>query len=84
MPEQPDHTCLSARVALARKVVEPLKGSKDMASLLAYTRKKKFGWRFLVSGVITGGLSGHLGPGPKLLDDISLKLLLETRLKSNS
>ena len=36
-----------------------------------------------MSDVISGGLFGHLGPGP--LDvSISLKFLLETRLQSES
>jgi len=40
------------------------KGSKDVASLLVYTRKKFFAWgcRFFVSGSIIGGLLGYLGP----------------------
>jgi len=38
-----------------------------------------------VSDVISGGLSGHLGPGRQPLDgSISLKFLLETRLQSKS
>ena len=40
---------------------------------------------FFVSDVISGGLSGHLGPGRQPLDgSISLKFLLETRLQSKS
>jgi len=42
----------------------PVKSSKDTASLVACTRKKFFGWvcGFFASGVISGGLLGHLGP----------------------
>jgi len=43
---------------------DPVKVSKDAASLLVCTRKKFFAWgmRFLVSDVINGGLLGYLGP----------------------
>jgi len=72
---------------------EPAKVSKDAASLLACTRKKKFllrGCGFFVSDIISGGLLGHLGPtlpGPgrqPLGGSILLKFLLETRLQSES
>jgi len=45
-------------------VAYPVKGSKDVASLLVCTRKKVFGLGcgFLVSDMIYGGLQGHLGP----------------------
>jgi len=42
-----------------------VKVSKDAASLLACTRKKKVslgGCSFFVSDTISGGLLGHLGP----------------------
>ena len=43
---------------------DPVKVSKDAASLLVCTRKKIFclGGAFFVSDVISGGLLGHLGP----------------------
>jgi len=43
---------------------DPVKVSKDAASLLVCTRKKFFAWgvRFFVSDVMSGGLLGHLGP----------------------
>jgi len=43
---------------------DPIKGSKDAASLLVCTPKKFFAWRygFFVSDVISGGILGHLGP----------------------
>jgi len=47
------------------QVTDLVKASKDVASLLVYTRKKFFclgGVGFLVSDVISGGLLGHLGP----------------------
>jgi len=42
----------------------PVKGSKDVASLLVYTRKKIIAWGggFLVSDIISGGPLGHHGP----------------------
>jgi len=49
--------------------------------------KKFFGWgcRFFVSHVMSGGLLGHLGPRLKPLHgSILLKILLETRLQSQS
>jgi len=43
---------------------DPVKVSKDTASLLVCTRKKIFagGCSFFESDVISGGLLGHLGP----------------------
>jgi len=43
---------------------DPVKVSKDAASLLDCTRKKFFAWgcEFFVSDVISGGLLGYLGP----------------------
>jgi len=43
---------------------DPVKVSKDAASLLVSTRKKFFAWGcgFFVSDVISGGLLDHLGP----------------------
>jgi len=44
---------------------DPVKVSKEAASLLVCTRKKKFllrGCGFFVSDIISGGLLGHLGP----------------------
>jgi len=43
---------------------EPFKDSKDLVSLLVCTQNKFFDWgvRIFVSGVISGGLLGHLGP----------------------
>jgi len=42
----------------------PVKVSKDVASLLVCTRKKCLlgGCGFFVSDVLSGGLLGHLGP----------------------
>jgi len=42
---------------------DPVKVSKDAASLLVGTRKKNFAWGcgFFVSDVKSGGLFGHLG-----------------------
>jgi len=44
--------------------IDPVKGSKDMASLVACIRKIFLGGvcGFFVSDIISGGLSGHLGP----------------------
>jgi len=70
---------------------DPVKGSKDSASLVVCTRKKNLvgSCGFFVSDVISGGFLGHLGPFhlalPKPLDgSISLKFLLETRLQAES
>ena len=44
---------------------DPVKVSKDAASLLVCTRKKIFclgAAGFFVSDVVSGGLLGHLGP----------------------
>jgi len=43
---------------------DPVKVSKDAASLLVCTQKKFFAWGcgFFVSDVVSGGLLGHLGP----------------------
>jgi len=41
---------------------DPVKVSKDAASLLACTRKKIFAWGGFVSDVMSGGLLVHLGP----------------------
>jgi len=45
----------------ARKL---LKGSEDATRLLDCTQKKLFAWglQIFVSDIISGGLSGHLGP----------------------
>jgi len=42
---------------------DPVKVSKDAASLLVFTRKKFFAWGcgFFVSDIISGRLLGHLG-----------------------
>jgi len=54
------HRCNSG----AESCRELFKGSKDVTSLLVCTGKKFFGWGcgFFVSDVISGELSGHLGP----------------------
>ena len=43
---------------------DPVKGSKNAASLLVYTQKKFLvgGCGFFASDVISGGLLRHLGP----------------------
>jgi len=48
----------------AESVRELFKGSKDAANLLVCSRKNFMVGRcgFFVSGVISGGLLGHLGP----------------------
>jgi len=55
---------LCAQNSGAKSSRELFKGSKDVASLLVCTRKIFFGWGygFLLSDVISGGLLGHLGP----------------------
>ena len=71
---------------------DPVKVSKDAASLLVCTRKKFFAWglRVFVSDVISGGVLRRpwptlSGPGRQPLGgSISLKFLLETRLQSES
>jgi len=56
------HMALS-RISPVR-ATDPVKSSKDLASLVVCTQKKFLSWRcrFFVSDVISGGLSGHLGP----------------------
>jgi len=71
---------------------DPVKVSKDAASLVACTQKKIFGWGcgFFVSDVKSRGplrppWPTFPGPGRQPLDgSISLKFLLKTRLQSKS
>jgi len=55
-----------------------VKGSKDAASLLVCTRKNIFclGITDFLSSVISGGLSGHLGPLYLVLGDNPSLLIL--------
>jgi len=58
------HVALRERNSGAESSRELFKGSKDMTSLLACTRKNFLvgGCGFFVSDVISGGLWGHLDP----------------------
>jgi len=55
---------LSGNFSSLVSATDPVKGSKDAASLLVCTRKNVLleGCRFFVSDVISEGLLGHLGP----------------------
>jgi len=59
------HVALSRNLSGPVSATDPVKGSKDAASLLVCTRKKIFAWAvgFFVSDVISGGLLGHLALG---------------------
>jgi len=61
------HVALRGNLSDPVNATDPVKGSTDAASLLVCTRRKKNfflgGCGFFVSDVISGGLSGHLGPG---------------------
>jgi len=54
---------LSENLSRHVSATDPVKGSKDSASLAPCTRKKIFwlGMQVFVSDIITGGLLGHLG-----------------------
>ena len=59
------HMTLQRNFSGPVSATDPVKGSKDVASLVACTQKKIFlggGCRFFVSDVISRGLLGHLGP----------------------
>jgi len=64
------HMALRERNSGTESSRDLLKGWKDVVSLLACTRKKfLFGvCGFFVSDIISGGLSGHLGPLHLALD----------------
>ena len=83
------HLALHRNISAPVRVTDLVKASKDMASLLVYTRKKFFAWgcRFFMSDIISGRLLGHRGPLCLALGanwSISLKFLLETKLQSKS
>ena len=84
---------LRGNISAPVQVTDLVEVSKDAASLVVCTQKKSFGWgcRFFVSDVISGGLLLRPpwptlpGPGRQPLDgSISLKFLLDSRLKSES
>jgi len=58
------HVVLRRNISVPVRVTDQVEVSKDTASLLVCTRKKFFAWGcgIFVSNVISGGLSGHLGP----------------------
>jgi len=59
------HMALCGNFSDLVSATDPVKGSKDMASLLVCTRKKSFllgGCRFFVSDIISGGLLCNVGP----------------------
>jgi len=58
------HVALCGNFSGPVYATDPVKVSKDTASLVACTRQKNFlvgGCRFFVSDVLSGGLLGHLG-----------------------
>ena len=82
---------LHVNVSAPVRVADLVEVSKDVASLIVCTQKNFWlGCGFFVSDVISGGLFGHPGQlhlalGRQPLDgSILLKLLLETRLQSES
>jgi len=58
------HVALRGNISAPARITDLVEASKDTASLLVSTRKKNFAWGcgFFVSDIISGGLSGHLGP----------------------
>jgi len=58
------HVALCGNFSGPVSATDPVKGSKDVASLLVCTQKKFWGGGcgFFVSDVISGGILGHLGP----------------------
>ena len=85
--------CLNARgfaweFLWSGMLYKPGKSLKRRGKSSSLHSKKNFllgGFVFFVSDVISGGLLGHLGPGRQPLGgSILLKILLETRLQSES
>jgi len=58
------HVALRGNFSGLISATDPVKGSKDAASLLVCTHKNVLlgECRFFVSDIINGGLLGHLGP----------------------
>ena len=58
------HVALRGNFSGPISTTDPVKSSKDEASLVACTRKNFFAWGcgFFVSDIISRGLLGHLGP----------------------
>jgi len=84
------HVALRGNISAPVQVTDLVQVSKDAASLVVCTQKNFLvGVGFFVSDVVSRGLFGHPGPlhlalVPTVRCSISLKLLLETRVQSES